>query len=82
MRLVDGTRAEVKVLSVLVNHSRAVLAAVVAMAEDVEAAVTVTSKAIAKWASPKPRPSQPTCCTLPALSRAPENPPRMFTRLE
>jgi putative transposase len=49
VRFVDGTRVEVKVLSVLDDHSRAVLAAVVALAEDIEAAVTVTSKAIAKW---------------------------------
>ncbi|MBK8101378.1 MAG: DDE-type integrase/transposase/recombinase [Planctomycetes bacterium] len=49
VRFVDGTRIEVTVLSVLDDHSRAVLAAVVAVAEDTEAAVTVTSKAIAKW---------------------------------
>lgn len=49
VRFVDGTRVEVTVLSVLDDHSRAVLAAVVALAEDIEATVTVTSKAIAKW---------------------------------
>lgn len=49
VRFVDGTRVEVKVLSVLDDHSRAALAAVVALAEDIEAAVTVTSKAIARW---------------------------------
>lgn len=45
----DGRRVEVKVLSVLDDHSRAVLAAIVTFAEDIEAAVTVTSKAMAKW---------------------------------
>jgi len=49
VRFVDGTRVEVKVLSILDDHSRTVLAAVVAAAEDTEAAVAVTSKAIAKW---------------------------------
>ena len=49
VRFVDGTRVEVKVLTVLDDHSRAALAAVIAKAEDIEAAVTVTSKAIAKW---------------------------------
>lgn len=49
VRFVDGTRVEVKALTVLDDHSRAALAGVVAMAEDIEAAVTVTSKAIAKW---------------------------------
>lgn len=52
VRFVDGTRVEVRVLSVLDDHSRAVLAAVVAKEEDIEAAVTVTSKAIAKWGLP------------------------------
>lgn len=49
VRLVDGTRIEVYVLSVLDDHSRAVLAAVVASAEDTEAAIAVVTKAIAKW---------------------------------
>ena len=49
VRLVDGTRVEVKVLSILDDHSRAVLAAIIAAAEDTEAAIAVTSKAIAKW---------------------------------
>lgn len=49
VRLVDGTRIHVHVLSVLDDHSRAVLAALIASAEDTEAAVAVTTKAIAKW---------------------------------
>lgn len=49
VRFIDGTRIEVTVLSVLDDHSRAVLAAVVAVTEDTEAAITVTSQAIAKW---------------------------------
>ncbi len=49
VRLVDSTRIEVKVLSILDDHSRAILAAIVAGAEDTEAAVTVTAKAIARW---------------------------------
>lgn len=52
LRFVDGTRIEVTVLTVLDDHSRAVLAAVVAVEEDIEAAVTVTSNAMAKWGLP------------------------------
>ncbi|MCP4965540.1 MAG: transposase [bacterium] len=47
--LVDGTRIDVKVLSVLDDHSRAILAAVAAASENIDAAITVTSQAIAKW---------------------------------
>jgi len=49
VRLVDGTRIQVYVLSVLDDYSRAILAAVVANAEDTEAAIAVVIKAIAKW---------------------------------
>jgi putative transposase len=49
VRLLDGRRIEVHVLSVLDDHSRAILAAIVALAEDTEAAVKVTAIAIAKW---------------------------------
>lgn len=49
VRLVDGARIQVHVLSILDDHSRAGLAAVVANEEDTEAAIAVTTKAIAKW---------------------------------
>ena len=49
VRLVDGTRVHVHVLTVLDDHSRAVLAAHVALAEDTEAAIAVFKKAVARW---------------------------------
>jgi len=49
VRLLDGTRVQVWVLSVLDDHSRAVLAALVAKAEDIQAAISVVAKAVAKW---------------------------------
>jgi transposase InsO family protein len=49
VRLIDGTRIWVHVLTTLDDHSRAVLAAVVAKEEDTEAAITVFDKAVAKW---------------------------------
>lgn len=53
VRFTDGRRLEVTVLTVLDDHSRAVLAGVVALAEDTEAAIRVTAKAIAKWGLPE-----------------------------
>ena len=49
MRLIDGTRIRVHVLTVLDDHSRCVLAARVAKAENTEAAISVVSQAVAKW---------------------------------
>ena len=49
VRLLDGTRTEVHVLSILDDCSRAILAAHVAKAEDTEAAICVFEKAVAKW---------------------------------
>jgi putative transposase len=49
VRFVDGMRAQVHVLTVLDDHSRNALAAVVAGAEDAAAAVTVFEKAVSKW---------------------------------
>jgi transposase InsO family protein len=52
VRLVDGTRVQVHVLTVLDDHSRAGLAGVVANSENTEAAIDVVCKAIAKWGIP------------------------------
>ena len=49
VHLMDGTRVHVHVLSILDDHSRFVLAAVVANAEDVAASIAVFAKAVAKW---------------------------------
>lgn len=49
VRFADGTRARVHVLTILDDHSRAVLASVVAKHEDTEAAITVFEMAVAKW---------------------------------
>jgi transposase InsO family protein len=49
VRFVDGTRVYVHVLSILDDHSRAVLAGVVAKQEDTEAAIRVFDKAVLKW---------------------------------
>ncbi len=49
VRLIDGTRIRVWVLSILDDHSRFVLAAIVAKAEDTEAAISVVAKAVKKW---------------------------------
>lgn len=49
VRLIDGTRIQVHVLSILDDHSRAALAGVVAKAEDTEAAIRVFEKAVTKW---------------------------------
>ncbi len=49
VRFADGTRVRVHVLSILDDHSRAVLAGVVAKEEDTEAAIRVFDKAVTKW---------------------------------
>jgi transposase InsO family protein len=49
VRFVDGTRVRVHVLSILDDHSRAVLAGVIAKEEDTVAAIRVFDKAVAKW---------------------------------
>ena len=49
VRFLDGTRIEVHVLSIIDDHSRAILASVAAKEEDTEAAITVFEKAVAKW---------------------------------
>lgn len=49
VRLMDGRRVHVHVLSIIDDHSRFVLAAVVATAEDVAASIAVFTKAVAKW---------------------------------
>jgi putative transposase len=49
VRLKDGTRIEVHVLSVLECYSRSILAVHVAPAEDTEATICVFEKAVAKW---------------------------------
>jgi hypothetical protein len=49
VRLTDGTRINVHVLSVLDDYSRYVLAAQVASAESEEAAITVFEQAAGKW---------------------------------
>ena len=49
VRLADGTRVQVRVLSILDDHSRSVLAAVIAKAEDIKAAIEVFTKAVKKW---------------------------------
>jgi hypothetical protein len=49
VRFTDGTRVHVHVLTVLDDHSRKALAAVVAKQEDSEAAIRVFEKAVAKW---------------------------------
>jgi putative transposase len=53
VHFIDGTRVEVTVLTVLDDHSRAVLAAVVALTESSEAAIAVIAKAMAKWGLPE-----------------------------
>jgi len=49
VRLKDGARIRPHVLSILDDHSRAVLAAVVARSESTEAAIAVFEKAALKW---------------------------------
>ena len=49
VRLIDGTRVQVRVLSILDDHSRSVLAAVIAKAEDTKATIEVFTKAVQKW---------------------------------
>ena len=49
VRLIDGTRVQIHVLSIIDDHSRSILASVVAKAENTEAAITVFEKATAKW---------------------------------
>ena len=49
VRLQDGTRIDVHVLSILDSYSRAILAVHVAPAENTEAAICVFEKAVAKW---------------------------------
>ena len=49
VRFVDGTRIHVRVLSILDDHSRAVLAGVVSKEEDTEATIRVFDKAVTKW---------------------------------
>lgn len=49
VRFVDGTRVQVHVLSIIDDHSRAILGAVVSGDEDTEAAIAVVCKVIAKW---------------------------------
>lgn len=49
VRFVDGTRIRVRVLSILDDHSRAILAGVVAREEDTEATIRVFDKAVLKW---------------------------------
>ena len=49
VRLIDGMRIRVHVLSILDDHSRSILASVVSKEEDTEAAITVFEKAAAKW---------------------------------
>ena len=49
VRFIDGTRLQVRVLSILDDHSRAVLAGVVAKEEDTEAAIKVFDQAVTKW---------------------------------
>ncbi|MBK8978163.1 MAG: transposase [Planctomycetes bacterium] len=49
VRFADGTQVHVHVLTVLDDHSRKALAAVVARQEDTEAAIRVFEKAVAKW---------------------------------
>lgn len=49
VRLEDGVRIRVHVLSILDDHSRAILAAVVARSESTEAAIAVFEKAVLKW---------------------------------
>jgi len=52
VRLVDGTRIQLTVLSILDDHSRAILSAVVAKQEDTGAAITALEKAVLKWGLP------------------------------
>ena len=52
VRFTDGTRSEVVVLSILDDHSRALLAAEVAATETAEVAVRVMIKAALKWGLP------------------------------
>lgn len=52
VRLKDGTRVGVHVLSILDDHSRAILAVLVAQAEDIAAAIGVFQKAAAKYGLP------------------------------
>lgn len=52
VRLMDGTRVQVHVLSVLDDHSRALLGAVIANAEDTAATIRVIEKAVLKWGLP------------------------------
>ena len=49
VRFVDGTRALVRVLSILDDYSREILAAIVALEEDTNAAILVFEKAVGKW---------------------------------
>ena len=46
---VDGIRIQVRVLSILDDHSRAVLAGVVAKEENTEATIRVFDKAVTRW---------------------------------
>ena len=52
VRLKDGGRIAVHVLSILDDHSRAILAVLVARAEDIEAAIGVFQKAVAIYGLP------------------------------
>lgn len=49
VRLLDGARIRVHVLSILDDCSRAILAVLVALSESSEAAISVFEKAVAKW---------------------------------
>jgi hypothetical protein len=49
VRLMDGSRVHVHVLTILDDHSRAALASIVANAEDIAATVRVFEKAALKW---------------------------------
>jgi len=49
VRLKDGGRVSVHVISILDDYSRAILASVVAKSESTEAAIAVFEKAVAKW---------------------------------
>jgi putative transposase len=49
VRFVDGSRAWVRVLAIIDDYSREVLAAVVAVEEDTNATIVVFEKAVAKW---------------------------------
>lgn len=49
VRLVDGARIRVHVLSILDDHTRAILAALVARSESTAAAITVFEHAALKW---------------------------------